>query len=31
MQTIDLYDGQKYITLKNGQYIRIVDAALYKN
>ena len=31
LKTVDLYDGQKYVTLEDGQYVRIVDAALYKN
>ena len=30
-KTVDLYDGQKYVTLEDGQYVRVVDAALYKN
>lgn len=31
LKTVDLYDGQKYVTLKDGQYVRVVDAVLYKN
>lgn len=31
LKTVDLYDGQKYVTLEDGQYVRVVDAALYKN
>lgn len=31
LKKVDLYDGQKYVTLEDGQYVRVVDAALYKN
>lgn len=31
LKTVDLYDGQKYVTLEDGQYVRVVDVALYKN
>lgn len=31
LKTIDLYDGQKYVSLEDGQYVRVVDATLYKN